>query len=142
MRVAGVPAFSPLICYEVIFPGEVVRSGDRPAWLLNVTNDAWYGDSTGPRQHLQSARMRAVEEGLPLMRAANTGVTAAFDAHGRELGRLRFGRPGVLVVRLTSPLAPTSFARLGLVIPSLIALLSSAGGLFPRFSRSARSERV
>ena len=142
MRVAGVPAFSPLICYEVIFPGEVVRRGDRPAWLLNVTNDAWYGDSTGPRQHLQSARMRAVEEGLPLMRAANTGVTAAFDAHGRELGRLRFGSPGVLVEPLTAPLAPTLFARFGLVIPGLIAILSCAGGLIPRFSRSVRSKRI
>ena len=142
MRVAGVPALSPLICYEVIFPGEVVRAGDRPAWLLNVTNDAWYGDSTGPRQHLQSARMRAVEEGLPLMRAANTGITAGFDARGHELGRLAFGRPGVLVEALPAALEPTWFATFGLKIPFVIAFLSAALGFSLAFSRSVRTAEV
>ena len=123
LRVAGVPPVSPLICYEVIFPGEVVRAGDRPAWILNVTNDAWYGDSTGPRQHLEAARMRAVEEGLPLARAANTGITAMFDARGHETGRLGWGRTGVLVRTLGGALKATLFARGGLMISALLALI-------------------
>jgi apolipoprotein N-acyltransferase len=135
-HVAGVPPFSPLICYEVIFPGEVVRSGYRPDWILNITNDAWYGDSTGPRQHLEAARMRAVEEGLPLARAANTGVTAIFDARGHETGRLPFGRPGVLVRPLGAALPPTWFATGGLAIPIGLALVSLAVG-FTRRGRAA-----
>ena len=88
LHVPGLPPFGPLICYEAIFSGQVVDRSDRPTWLVNVTNDAWFGNSTGPRQHLAAARMRAVEEGLPLLRAANTGISAAFDAHGHELGEL------------------------------------------------------
>ena len=130
LRVPGVPPVSPLICYEVIFPGEVVKAGDRPDWLLNITNDAWFGDSTGPRQHLQAARMRAVEEGLPLARAANTGITAAFDARGHETGRLGWGRAGVLVRPLGGAWHATLFARGGLMIPLGLALLCILAGLF------------
>jgi len=121
LRLAGLPAVGPLICYEAIFPGEVVAEHDRPAWMVNVTNDAWFGHSSGPRQHLMAARLRAVEEGLPLMRAANTGVTAGFDAFGHEVGRLPVGEAGVLVVSLPGSLPPTLFARLGLVAPALLA---------------------
>src|SRR5207302_10371526 len=81
----GLPPFSPLICYEVIFPAAVTGPGARPRWLLNVTNDAWFGLSTGPHQHLVSARLRAVEEGLPMIRAANTGISAVIDAYGQVL---------------------------------------------------------
>jgi apolipoprotein N-acyltransferase len=117
----GLPPFGPLICYEAIFGGQIVDRADRPAWLVNVTNDAWFGNTSGPRQHLAAARMRAVEEGLPLMRAANTGITAGFDAFGRELGRLGLGRTGVLVLKLPGALPPTLFARFGLPIPALLA---------------------
>ena len=128
LHVPGLPAVGPLICYEAIFPGQVVDRADRPDWMVNVTNDAWFGNSTGPRQHLAAARMRAVEEGLPLLRAANTGITAAFDALGREQARLGMNRAGVLVVRLPGKLPPTPFARFGLLIPAVLALLALGGG--------------
>lgn len=127
LRVGGVPALGGLICYEAIFPGQVVDRADRPAWMVNITNDAWFGNSTGPRQHLAAARMRAVEEGLPLMRAANTGITAGFDAQGRELGRIGLDRPGVLDLPLPGPRGSTSFARWGLVLPGLLALAAVLG---------------
>ncbi|MBV9750643.1 MAG: apolipoprotein N-acyltransferase, partial [Acetobacteraceae bacterium] len=99
-----------------------------PDWLVNITNDAWFGNSTGPRQHLAAARMRAVEEGLPLMRAANTGISAGFDARGQELGRLPLNMPGTLVLDLPGARPATSFSRWGLVIPGLLALALIAAG--------------
>ncbi len=99
MRVDGVPSFGTLICYEVIFPAAVVPR-ERPEWLVNVTNDAWFGISAGPWQHLAAARLRAVEEGLPLARAAQTGISAVFDARGREVARTGLGETGVLMAPL------------------------------------------
>ncbi len=132
LHVPGVPPAGALICYEAIFSGQVVDPNDRAEWLVNVTNDAWFGDSSGPRQHLVAARMRAVEEGLPLLRAANTGITAAFDAFGHEDGRLQRGRPGVMVKALPGHLALTPFARFGLAIPALLALALLVLGLHRR----------
>ena len=129
LRVPGLPAVGPMICYEAIFPAQVVNQADRPDWLVNITNDAWFGNSSGPRQHLAAARFRAVEEGLPLMRAANTGITAGFDAKGRELGRLATNVEGVLVLSLPGKRPPTSFSRWGLVIPGTLALLAFGAGL-------------
>ncbi|AIK97023.1 apolipoprotein N-acyltransferase [Candidatus Odyssella acanthamoebae] len=93
LTVEGLPPFSPLICYEAIFPGAVVAT-PRPDWMLNQTNDAWYGYSSGPFQHLQIVRTRAVEEGIPLVRSANNGISAVVDASGRiteQLGLDAFG---------------------------------------------------
>ena len=132
LRAPGVPPFGPLICYEAIFPAQVVDQADRPDWLVNITNDAWFGNSTGPRQHLAAARMRAVEEGLPLMRAANTGISAGFDSRGRELGRLAIGSAGVLVLPIPGKRPPTSFSRWGLVVPGLLSLLAVGAALHRR----------
>ncbi len=129
LHIPGVPPVGPLICYEAIFSGVIIDRADRPDWLVNITNDAWFGNSSGPRQHLVAARLRAVEEGLPLLRAANTGISAGFDARGRVLGRLGLNREGTLLLRLPGALPPTPFARWGLVIPGLLALAAVGGGL-------------
>jgi apolipoprotein N-acyltransferase len=93
----GLPPVSPLICYEIIFPHRVTApDGPRPRWLLNLTNDAWFGASSGPYQHLVAARLRAVEEGLPVVRAANTGISAVVDAYGRVRAGLGLNRTGTV----------------------------------------------
>lgn len=92
----GMPPVGVLICYEVIFPGKVVNSDVRPEWLLNVTNDAWYGNSTGPRQHLLQTRIRSIEEGLPLIRSASTGISAIIDPYGRVVKKIALNTRGVI----------------------------------------------
>jgi apolipoprotein N-acyltransferase len=109
----GAPEMLPLICYEVIFPGQAVPAGERPGWLMNVTNDAWFGISSGPYQHLQQARVLAIEEGLPLVRAANDGVSAVIDPLGRLVHSLPLGTAGILDSELPRPLAATIYARIG-----------------------------
>lgn len=100
----GFPSFSGLVCYEVIFPNAVInRVQERPKWMLNVTNDAWYGNTSGPYQHLEIARMRAIEEGVPLVRAANSGISAVFDAYGRMKGSIKLSTMGVLDIFLPPP---------------------------------------
>ncbi|HZD28657.1 MAG TPA: apolipoprotein N-acyltransferase, partial [Xanthobacteraceae bacterium] len=132
----GVPNFLPLVCYEIIFPGDavprsdqtgwfyrhlgrylgwptVMGTGERPGWLLNLTNDGWFGASAGPYQHFQQARVRAIEEGLPLVRVANSGISAVIDPLGRIVKSLPLGSEGVLDAPLPQPIAPTPYARLG-----------------------------
>ncbi len=116
IHIPKAPPAGPLVCYEVIFSGQVV-SEVRPGWLVNVTNDGWYGISAGPYQHLGMAKMRAVEEGLPVVRAANTGVSAVFDGYGRTIGSLPLGTEGVLDTYLPEALSPTLYARGGVWIP-------------------------
>jgi apolipoprotein N-acyltransferase len=135
-RLPGAPDFLPLICYEIIFPGDAVPrsdrpgwaytqlghylgwpfvagTGQRPGWMLNLTNDGWFGFSTGPYQHFQQARIRAIEEGLPLVRAANTGISAVIDPLGRIVNSLPLGAEGVLDASLPRPIARTPYARAG-----------------------------
>jgi apolipoprotein N-acyltransferase len=100
----------------VIFTGRIMPAR-RPAWIVNVTNDAWFGITAGPWQHLASARLRAVEEGLPLARAAQTGVSAVFDARGRLVTRGPLGESAVIRALLPAPRAPTVYAYLGLALP-------------------------
>ncbi len=135
LHLAGLPPVGALICYEAIFPAQIVDAADRPDWLVNVTNDAWFGNSTGPRQHLAAVRLRAVEEGLPLLRAANTGISAGFDGYGRELGRIGLEQAGTLALALPGKLPPPLFARLGLVIPAALAIAVLLGAFAWRQKR-------
>jgi apolipoprotein N-acyltransferase len=113
LTIPGMPPVVPLICYEAIFPGAIVQGPQRPAAIVNLTNDGWFGDTTGPHQHFHQARVRAVEEGLPMIRAANNGVSAAFDPYGQSLGRLGLNVRGVIDVPLPAALQPPPYARLG-----------------------------
>src|SRR5205814_1756550 len=127
MKIPSAPPALPLICYEVIFPGDVVERSERPGWIINLTNDGWFGISTGPYQHLQQARLRAIEQGLPVVRAANTGISAAIDPMGRIVARLGLGLEGVLDSGLPAAIAPTIYARIGdmpVVIIVFAALMS------------------
>lgn len=100
----GFPSFSGLVCYEVIFPRAIVNPDQpRPDWLINVTNDAWYGNTSGPYQHLEITRFRAIEEGIPLVRVANSGISAVINAYGRNMGSLGLGKKGVLDIFLPAP---------------------------------------
>jgi apolipoprotein N-acyltransferase len=114
MQVPGAPAFAPLVCYEVIFPGEGLPPDEaRPGWILNLTNDAWFGISTGPYQHLHQSRVKAIEEGLPLVRAANSGVSAVSDSLGRILTSIPLGTEGLIDSGLPSLVEPTLYSRVG-----------------------------
>jgi apolipoprotein N-acyltransferase len=129
MDVPRAPTMMPLICYEAIFPGAAVPDGQRPGWLVNVTNDAWFGISSGPYQHFEQARMLAIAEGLPLVRAANDGISAVIDPVGRIVRSLPLGAEGVLDAPLPRAIEPTVYARFGnlgaviLMIVAGIALL-------------------
>lgn len=128
----GLPSFSPVICYEAIFPAAVTGPGMRPQWMLNVTNDAWFGLTSGPYQHLVSARLRAVEEGLPMIRAANTGVSAVIDANGRVLAALDMQQEGIIDHRLPAPREATPYSRWGDWMLLLLVVFFAATLLVPR----------
>jgi apolipoprotein N-acyltransferase len=124
MELPRAPRMLPLICYEAIFPGDVVSRDDRPGWIVNLTNDGWFGISTGPYQHLQQTRVRAIEEGLPVVRVANTGISAVIDPVGRIVARLDLGVEGVLDSRLPAAIAPTFYARTGDIPAAMIVAVA------------------
>ncbi len=113
MSVPDLPGFLPLICYEAVFPQDVNGAPGRPGMLVQITNDAWFGARSGPYQHLEQARMRAVEQGLPMIRAANTGISGVIDPAGQVLGALPLGQAGYLDLPLPRPAPPTPYARMG-----------------------------
>lgn len=113
LAIPGLPAVAALICYEAIFPSAIVEGPQRPGLLINVTNDGWFGASAGPWQHFHQARVRAVEQGLPLVRSANNGVSAVIDGHGRVLAMLGLNDRGVIDSSLPSALTMTLYAWLG-----------------------------
>jgi len=137
MTVPGAPSMLPLICYEVIFPDAAVPRGERPGWLLNLTKDGWFGISTGPHQHFQQARVLAIAEGLPLVRAANTGISAVVDPLGRIIKELPLGTEGVLDSGLPQPIAPTPYARIGDYIAYALVAAGLLLGLARRRSKTA-----
>ncbi|MEI9926495.1 MAG: apolipoprotein N-acyltransferase [Sphingomonas sp.] len=137
-RTLAVPGFGQAgvqICYEIIFSGEVVDRAHRPDFLFNPSNDAWFG-RWGPVEHLAQARMRAIEEGLPILRATPTGVSAVIDARGRLLATVPPGQAGAIELPLPRALAPTWFARVGhwmtLLVGALLLLLGVANRRFAR----------
>ncbi|HKJ73533.1 MAG TPA: apolipoprotein N-acyltransferase [Alphaproteobacteria bacterium] len=137
--VPGLPPFSPLICYEAIFPGQVADESHHPAWLLNITNDAWFGDSNGPRQHFAMVRMRAIEEGVPVVRAAVTGISAIVDSYGRVRRELPLDVAGVIDGNLPQAIkGRTLFSIVGNWL-ALAMVVASLG--IPLFIDKSRSRK-
>jgi apolipoprotein N-acyltransferase len=130
LTVPHTPPFGLLICYEVIFPAAVVAPGERPDWLVNMTDDSWFGPWTGPYQHLGIAKVRAAEEGLPIARAANTGVSAVIDPYGRIVTSLALDTTGILDSTLPKPLKPTLFSQAGDILFGMMLLLCAGAGVF------------
>lgn len=124
----NVPPFVALICYEIIFPDAIRDGEEAPGWLLNVTNDAWFGDTAGPHQHFHQARVRAVEQGLPLVRAANTGISAVTDPYGRTIAELPRNVAEVIDSPLPRALQPTPFVAYGGLI--FVAMLLAVFGIW------------
>ena len=129
--VPGVGKVGIQICYEIVFSGHVVDRADRPLFIFNPSNDAWFG-RWGPPQHLAQARLRATEEGLPVVRSTPTGISAVIDADGRVLASLPWRTPGAIELPLPSAHAPTLFARYGNILPWLLVLFLGAIGFASR----------
>ncbi len=127
LNIPRAPRAAPSICYEIVFPGDVVPRGEqRPEWIINLTNDGWFGISSGPYQHLQQARIRSIEEGFPVVRAANTGISAVVDPLGRVIKSLPLGTEGILDSALPLRIASTLYVRAGDGIVGLILLAGIA----------------
>ena len=126
LNIPGAPPARALICYEIIFPDEIAEKSTRPGWLLNATNDAWFGTSAGPYQHFHQAQVRAIEQGLPVARAANTGISAMIDPYGRILAEIGLGEKGVLDADLPKVGPPTPFVQFGTILEISVLLLAVA----------------
>ncbi len=129
LMVPGAPPATPLICYEIIFPHAITETGTRPGWLLNLTNDAWFGSSAGPYQHFHQAQVRAVEQGLPVVRAANTGISAVIDPLGRIRAEIGLGEKGVIDADLPDTGPRTLFSQLGIAVEIAVLMLAAMGWL-------------
>jgi apolipoprotein N-acyltransferase len=136
LEVPGVGRVLPLICYEAIFPQDIFRAPGRPDLMIQITNDGWFGRISGPYQHLAQARVRAIEQGVPMLRAANTGISAVIDARGRVLASLPLGAVGHLDAALPQPLPPTPYSRTR-DVPAFLLVLCALGAMVPR--RRAKS---
>lgn len=124
LSILGAPPARALICYEIIFPDEIIGTGERPGWIINLTNDAWFGSSAGPYQHFHQAQVRAVEQGLPVARAANTGISAVIDPYGRILAEIGLGEKGTLDADLPKVGPQTLFVRFGTLVALSMLLLA------------------
>jgi apolipoprotein N-acyltransferase len=120
----GAPSALPLICYEIIFPGELRSADERPGWIVNLTNDGWFGISNGPYQHLQQSRVTAIEEGLPVVRAANTGISAVIDPLGRIVASLPLASEGILDAPLPRSIGAPIYARIGDAPAAVLILIA------------------
>jgi apolipoprotein N-acyltransferase len=140
--VDGIPPFSGLVCYEVIFPGAVTPTQNNTAWMVNVTNDGWYGDSPGPYQHLTMAIFRAVEEGLPLARSANTGLSALIDPLGRVLSRIPYGVAAYADHPLPKPMAHKSIYARYKEIPTLTAIFALIACVAINYKKSKNAAKT
>jgi apolipoprotein N-acyltransferase len=130
----GLAPFLPLICYEAIFPGALAAPEGRAEWLLQVTNDAWFGEAAGPYQHFAQGRVRAIEQGLPLARAANTGISAMIDPFGRVAASLPLNDKGYVDALLPGPLPPTLYVRFGdsLALIAIVTIFVLTASIFYR----------
>lgn len=150
LQIAGLPPVIALVCYEVLFPGAIVQGEQRPGVMVNVTNDGWFGNSSGPRQHFHQSRVRAVEEGVPLIRAANNGISAVVDRYGRVPHQLGMDERGVIDSPLPGGAAPTMYARYGDLLLALIlaaysllaARLKTREQSLPNFPASSSDTRA
>ncbi|NJO54857.1 MAG: apolipoprotein N-acyltransferase, partial [Bacteroidales bacterium] len=143
LEVPGAPPALPLICFEIVFPGapaaDIPNGVGRPRWMLNLTNDGWFGDTAGPHQHLAQARLRAIEEGMPVVRTANTGISGVIDPLGHLLVTLGLGREGIIDADLPRSIAPPFYARLGDAVPATIWFAALTIVIFTRRVRGFAS---
>jgi apolipoprotein N-acyltransferase len=138
--IPGLTPFAPIICYEAIFSGQILNERDRPDWIVNITDDAWFGDSAGPHQDFADVRLRAVEEGLPVVRDANSGISAVIDPFGHVIAEMPLNFQGTMVAPLPKAQPKTIFAHFGLMLPTTLSVLCIFLGLIIENTRRLLSK--